>query len=157
MGLYDPKMLWNLPSQYFAQWWKKILRKTIKKFILPCQISEVIRLRNTVQCRSQITYVTHFLLFFDHPPTHSNALAIVLLMTYNTKVCCSNAFANHPPTPAALRNMWTAPYKNKHGISECKFDLAFQYVVFHYFDTYKRLCNLWVLAADHLWHHIPYV
>ena len=54
-------------------------------------------------------YVTHFLLFFDHPPTHSNALAIILLMTYNTRVCYSNTFANHPPTPAALRNMWTAP------------------------------------------------
>ena len=57
-------------------------------------------------------YVTHFLLFFDHPPTHSNALAIILLMTYNTRVCYSNAFANHPPTPAALRNMWMTPKMN---------------------------------------------
>ena len=32
-------------------------------------------------------YVTHFLLFFDHPPTHGNALAIILLMTYITRVC----------------------------------------------------------------------
>ena len=54
-------------------------------------------------------YVTHFLLFFDHPPTHSNALAIISLMTYNAKVCYSNAFANHPPSPAALRNLWMAP------------------------------------------------
>ena len=45
-----------------------------------------------------------FFTVFDHPPTHSNALAIILLMTYNTRVCYSNAFANHPPTPPALRN-----------------------------------------------------
>ena len=55
-------------------------------------------------------YVTHFLLFFNHPPTHSNPLAIILLMNYDTRVCQGNAFANHPPTPAALRNMRMAPY-----------------------------------------------
>ena len=59
-------------------------------------------------------FTTHFLLFFDHPPTHNNALAIILLMIYNTEVCYSNALANHPPTPFALRNMWTTP-KGKAG------------------------------------------
>ena len=54
---------------------------------------------------SFMNYVTHFLLFFDHPPTHSNALAIILLVTYNTRLCYSNVFANHPSTPTALRNM----------------------------------------------------
>ena len=44
------------------------------------------------------------------PPTHlSNALAITLLMTYHTRVSNSNAFANHLPTPIALRNLWTTP------------------------------------------------
>ena len=50
-------------------------------------------------------YVTHFLLFFDHPPTYSNALVIHLLITYYIKVCDSNAIAYHPPTPVALRNL----------------------------------------------------
>ena len=50
-------------------------------------------------------YVTHLLLFFDHPPTYSNVLAIILLMIYDTRLCNSNAFADHPPTPAALRNL----------------------------------------------------
>ena len=51
--------------------------------------------------------LTHFLLFFDHPPTHSNALAIILLVTYNTRVYYSKVFANDPPIP--LHNMWVAP------------------------------------------------
>ena len=53
-------------------------------------------------------YVTHFLLVFDHPPTYSNVLAIILLMTFHTRVCNSHILADHPPTPIALRNMWTA-------------------------------------------------
>ena len=31
-------------------------------------------------------------------------------MTYYTKVCNGNILAGHPPTPIALRNMWTTPY-----------------------------------------------
>ena len=31
-------------------------------------------------------------------------------MSYATKFCNSNAFADHPPTPTALRNLWTTPY-----------------------------------------------
>ena len=50
-------------------------------------------------------YITHFLPFFDHPPTHGNVFAITLLMIYHTKVCNSNAFADHPPTSVALRNL----------------------------------------------------
>ena len=50
-------------------------------------------------------YVTHFSLFFDHPPTFSNALALTLLLTYHTIVFNCNAFANHPPIPIALRNL----------------------------------------------------
>ena len=70
-------------------------------------------------------YVTHLLLLFDHPPTHSNALVIILLMTYNTRVCYTrNAFANHPPIPAALCNMWTAPFgiyiEMQKAIVDCK-------------------------------------
>ena len=45
--------------------------------------------------RSFTNYVTHFLLFFDHPPTNSNTLVIIFLMTYNTRVYYSNAFTNH--------------------------------------------------------------
>ena len=54
-------------------------------------------------------YVMRFLLFFDHPPTHGNVLPIISLMTCHTRVCNSNPFADHPPTPTALRNMWTTP------------------------------------------------
>ena len=42
-------------------------------------------------------YVTHFLLVFDHPPTYSNALAIIFPMTYHNSVSSSNAFDNNPP------------------------------------------------------------
>ena len=70
-------------------------------------------------------YVTHFSVFFDHPPTHSNALAIILLMTYNTRVCYSNTFANHPPTPPALRNMWMTPC-----IKTCQFHLVLKKFAF---------------------------
>ena len=55
-------------------------------------------------------YVTHFHLFLT---TH---LPIVTLWPYFyqwptilTNVSNSNAFANHPPTPILLRNLWTAP------------------------------------------------
>ena len=54
-------------------------------------------------------YVTCFLQFFDHPPTHGNVFAIILLMIYHTRVWHSNAFADHPPTSIALRNLWTNP------------------------------------------------
>ena len=45
--------------------------------------------------------------FFDHPPTYSNVLTEILLMTHYTRLCNSNAFADHPPTPSTLRNLWT--------------------------------------------------
>ena len=86
-------------------------------------------------------YVTHFLLFFDHPPTHSNTLAIILLMTYNTRVCYSNTFANHPPTPAALRNMWMAPYRSR---SWCK--LTFGLV---------KSCSTLIASLTLLLHYAP--
>ena len=35
---------------------------------------------------------------------------MILLMTYHTRVCFSNALTDHPPTLIALRNSWTAPY-----------------------------------------------
>ena len=54
-------------------------------------------------------YVMHFLPFFDHPPTHGNILDMISLMTHHARVCYSNAFADHPTTPIALRNLWTAP------------------------------------------------
>ena len=50
-------------------------------------------------------YVTHFSLFFDHQYTYGNAFAAILLMIYNTRFCYSKAFANHPPTSIALRNL----------------------------------------------------
>ena len=42
-------------------------------------------------------YVTHFLPFFDLPPTHSNVLAVILLITYHIRISICYAFADHPP------------------------------------------------------------
>ena len=50
-------------------------------------------------------YVPHFSLFFDHSPTYSNVFAITLLMTYYTRICNSNTFADYPPTLTVLRNL----------------------------------------------------
>ena len=47
-------------------------------------------------------YVTYFLLFFEQLPIHRNVLVVTLLMIYHTRVCNSNTFADHPPTPSPL-------------------------------------------------------
>ena len=50
-------------------------------------------------------YVMHFWLLFDHPPTHDNVLAVILLMTNHTGLYISNSLADHPPTPSELSNL----------------------------------------------------
>ena len=66
-------------------------------------------------CLSKVSSVhklcNAFFAHFDHPPTYIHALDIILLITYSTRVCNSNAFACHPTTSIALRYLWTAPYK----------------------------------------------
>ena len=42
---------------------------------------------------------------FHSATTYSNILSIALLMTYHTGLGNSNTFADHPPTPTALRNL----------------------------------------------------
>ena len=74
--------------------------------------SEKFNLSNSVSrgCVNVALGVIHklrnaFFNVFYYPPTYSNALAVILLINSYTKVCASNAFANYPPTPIALRNL----------------------------------------------------
>ena len=50
---------------------------------------------------------------FYHPPTYCNVLAVAYSMTYHSRLCNSNAFADHQPTPIALRNLYTAPQREE--------------------------------------------
>ena len=55
-----------------------------------------------------------FFIVFDHPPTHSNVLAVILFKEYHNELCNSNTFTDHPPTPPALRNLWMPPKEGKY-------------------------------------------
>ena len=46
-------------------------------------------------------YVTHFWLFFDHPPTYGYVFAPILLINYLSKAFKRYTFADHPPTSTA--------------------------------------------------------
>ena len=61
-------------------------------------------------------------------------------MIYNTRVCYSNAFANHPPTPGALNNMWMAP--------RMLFDLIVAYVCLLWSGQY----DYWSFSFFQEWH-----
>ena len=50
-------------------------------------------------------HVTQFSRFFDHPPTCSYALTVILTTNYSIKVSDGYIFANHPPTSNTYPNL----------------------------------------------------
>ena len=90
--------------------WNYIAMSGNKAYACGLLHNTTLLVRRSEQCKGSFTnYVTHFSLFFNRPPTHSNVLAFILSMSYLTRLCNSNAFADHPPTPCALRNLWMGP------------------------------------------------
>ena len=88
-------------------------------------------------------YVTHLLLFFDHPSTYSNALTVILLLTDYNRLCNSNA---------ELCNLWTASII-KH------FNIHLPLHFFIYFDSNLTYTGVKIILLEsemklvRKWHH----
>ena len=78
----------------------------LKKLMYIVNLTHTKQLLSVTLCEGTIQQLRNtFLADFYHPPTYCNVLAVILLMTYHTRLCNSNTFADHPPTPSALRDM----------------------------------------------------
>ena len=105
------KLFQNTTLLFYYRTIEKLIKNSVSKAvcsnIYSCKSSSDKQYKLCIPWGLFTNYVTHF---FDHPPTHGNILAMILLKTHHTRVCYHNAFAGHPPTPIAFCNLWTAPY-----------------------------------------------